>query len=78
MQNKHKALDPDKMSAIRFLVMRYHPSVLGNTRLENLAWKNCVNCINNGLRRIYKWIHKLVDIKPIADKLPTSSVLQDS
>ena len=76
MENKLKALDPAKMSAIRFLVMRYPPSVLDNPRLEKLVWKNCVDRINDALRRIYNWIHKLVDINSIADKLPTQSVLQ--
>lgn len=76
MENKHKALDPAKMSAIRFLVMRYPPSVLDNPRLEKLVWKNCVDRINDALRRIYNWIHKLVDINSIVDKLPTHSVLQ--
>ncbi|XP_070173372.1 serine-rich adhesin for platelets-like isoform X2 [Littorina saxatilis] len=76
MENKHKALDPAKMSAIRFLVMRYPPSVLDNPRLEKLVWKNCVDRINDALRRIYNWIHKLVDIQTIIDKLPTGSVLQ--
>ncbi|XP_076435330.1 LOW QUALITY PROTEIN: uncharacterized protein LOC143275240 [Babylonia areolata] len=71
MENKHKALDPAKMSAIRFLVMRYPPSVLDNPRLEKLVWKNCVDRINDALRRIYNWIHKLVDINSIIDKLPT-------
>ena len=76
MENKHKALDPAKMSAIRFLVMRYPPSVLDNPRLEKLVWKNCVDRINDALRRIYNWIHKLVDINSIIDKLPTQSILQ--
>jgi hypothetical protein len=76
MENKHKALDPAKMSAIRFLVMRYPPSVLDNPRLEKLVWKNCVDRINDALRRIYNWIHKLVDINSIVDKLPTHSALQ--
>nr|KAG5688707.1 hypothetical protein BaRGS_029533 [Batillaria attramentaria] len=76
MENKNKALDPAKMSAIRFLVMRYPPSVLDNPRLEKLVWKNCVDRINDALRRIYNWIHKLVDINSIIDKLPTESVLQ--
>ena len=76
MENKHKALDPAKMSAIRFLVMRYPPSVLDNPRLEKLVWKNCVDRINDALRRIYNWIHKLVDINSIVDKLPTQTVLQ--
>ncbi|XP_025078841.1 uncharacterized protein LOC112554972 isoform X2 [Pomacea canaliculata] len=78
MENKHKALDPAKMSAIRFLVMRYPPSVLDNPRLEKLVWKNCVDRINDALRRIYNWIHKLVDINSIVDKLPTDSILQSS
>lgn len=78
MENKHKALDPAKMSAIRFLVMRYPPSVLDNPRLEKLVWKNCVDRINDALRRIYNWIHKLVDINSIIDRLPTESVLQNS
>ncbi|XP_076454459.1 uncharacterized protein LOC143289343 [Babylonia areolata] len=78
MENKHKALDPAKMSAIRFLVMRYPPSVLDNPRLEKLVWKNCVDRINDALRRIYNWIHKLVDINSIVDKLPNHSVLQSS
>ena len=76
MENKHKALDPAKMSAIRFLVMRYPPSVVDNPRLEKLVWKNCVDRINDALRRIYNWIHKLVDINSIVDKLPTHTVLQ--
>ncbi|CAL1533012.1 unnamed protein product [Lymnaea stagnalis] len=75
MENKNKALDPAKMAAIHYLVMKYPPSVVDNPRLERLVWKNCVDRINDALRRIYNWIHKIVDVNNIIDKLPTDSIM---
>lgn len=75
MENKNKALDPAKMAAIHYLVMKYPPSVVDNPRLERLVWKNCVDRINDALRRIYNWIHKIVDVNNIMDKLPTDSIM---
>ena len=75
MENKKKALDPAKMAAIHYLVMKYPPSVVDNPRLERLVWKNCVDRINDALRRIYNWIHKIVDVNNIMDKLPTDSIM---
>ncbi|KAH9496906.1 hypothetical protein Btru_010138 [Bulinus truncatus] len=75
MENKNKALDPAKMAAIHYLVMKYPPSVVDNPRLERLVWKNCVDRINDALRRIYNWIHKIVDVNNIIDKLPTGSIM---
>ncbi|RUS76215.1 hypothetical protein EGW08_016022, partial [Elysia chlorotica] len=75
MENKNKALDPAKMAAIHYLVMKYPPSVVDNPRLERLVWKNCVDRINDALRRIYNWIHKIVDVNNIMDKLPTEGIM---
>ncbi|BFZ06060.1 hypothetical protein BsWGS_09098 [Bradybaena similaris] len=75
MENKNKALDPAKMAAIHYLVMKYPPSVVDNPRLERLVWKNCVDRINDALRRIYNWIHKIVDVTNIMEKLPTDSIM---
>ncbi|CAG5134093.1 unnamed protein product [Candidula unifasciata] len=75
MENKNKALDPAKMAAIHYLVMKYPPSVVDNPRLERLVWKNCVDRINDALRRIYNWIHKIVDVTNIMEKLPTESIM---
>ena len=77
MENKKKALDPAKMAAIHYLVMKYPPSVVDNPRLERLVWKNCVDRINDALRRIYNWIHKIVDVNNIMDKLPTDSIMMN-
>lgn len=75
MENKSKSLDPAKIAAIHYLVMKYPPSVVDNPRLERLVWKNCVDRINDALRRIYNWIHKIVDVTNIMNKLPTDSIM---